>query len=105
MAQYGYILRLYALLYVVVFLGGPLRAGLQALEFTIPIFWSYLAMTAFAFSFAVPMAKWLGLSGSLFGLIASQILFQGIVGAALLLKSRLVAKQATLTHLPPAVVE
>ena len=33
-----------------------------------PIFWSYLVMTAFAFVFAVPMAKWLGLSGSLLGL-------------------------------------
>jgi O-antigen/teichoic acid export membrane protein len=87
MAQYGYILRLYALLYVVVFIGGPLRAGLQALEFTVPIFWSYLAMTAFAFVFAVPMAKWLGLSGSLLGLIGSQIIFQSIVGFSLLRKS------------------
>jgi O-antigen/teichoic acid export membrane protein len=105
MAQYGYVLRLYALLYVVVFLGGPLRAGLQALEFTVPIFWSYLAMTAFAFCFAVPMAKWLGLSGSLFGLIASQILFQGIVGAALLLKSRRVANQKTFAPRPSALAE
>jgi O-antigen/teichoic acid export membrane protein len=94
MAQYGYILRLYALLYVFVFLGGPLRAGLQALEFTVPIFWSYLAMTAFAFSFAVPMAKWLGLSGSLLGLLGTQILFQGIVGASLLLRSNRVAQVA-----------
>lgn len=96
MVQYGYVLQLYALLYVVVFLGGPLRAGLQALEFTVPVFWSYLAMTAFAISFAVPMAKWLGLSGSLFGLIGTQILFQGIVGAALLVKSGHVAKQEDL---------
>jgi O-antigen/teichoic acid export membrane protein len=100
MAQYGYILRLYALLYVVVFLGGPLRAALQALEFTVPIFWSYLAMTAFAFSFAVPMAKFLGLSGSIFGLIGSQILFQGIVGAALLVRSGRMAKQAFLAQQP-----
>ena len=28
MAQYGYILRLYALLYVIIFIGGPMRAGL-----------------------------------------------------------------------------
>jgi O-antigen/teichoic acid export membrane protein len=94
MVQYGYILQLYALLYVVVFLGGPLRAGLQALEFTVPIFWSYLAMTAIAIAFAGPLAKWLGLSGSLLGLIGSQILFQGIVGAALLMQSRRVAHQA-----------
>jgi len=100
MVQYGYILRLYALLYVVVFLGGPLRAGLQALEFTVPIFWSYLAMTAFAFSFAIPMAKWLGLSGSIVGLIVSQLLFQSIVGVALLVKSRHVARQTGFAQRP-----
>jgi O-antigen/teichoic acid export membrane protein len=105
MVQYGYILQLYALLYVVVFLGGPLRAGLQALEFTVPIFWSYLAMTGFAFCFAVPMAKWLGLSGSLFGLIGSQIIFQGIVGAALLLRSSRVTKQAALGSQSPITAE
>jgi O-antigen/teichoic acid export membrane protein len=92
MAQYGYILQLYALLYMIVFVGSPLRAGLQALEFTVPIFWSYLAMTAFAFAFAIPFAKWLGLSGSLFGLIGAQVLFQSIVGAALLTRSNRVAK-------------
>jgi O-antigen/teichoic acid export membrane protein len=96
MAQYGYILRLYALLYVISFVGGPLRAGLQALEFTVPIFWSYLAMTAFAFAFAVPLAKWLGLNGTMLGLLGSQILFQGIVGAALLFRSRRVARQLSL---------
>jgi O-antigen/teichoic acid export membrane protein len=105
MAQYGYILRLYALLYVMVFLGGPLRAGLQALEFTVPIFWSYLAMTAFAVSFAGPMAKRLGLSGSMLGLLGSQVLFQGIVGAALLLRSRWVARQSPLILQSPAVAE
>jgi O-antigen/teichoic acid export membrane protein len=98
MVQYGYILQLYALLYVIVFIGGPLRAGLQALEFTEPIFWSYLAMTAFAFAFAVPMAKWLGLSGSLFGLIGSQILFQSIVGVSLLRKSAEVARSTLPPH-------
>jgi len=87
LVQYGYILRLYALLYVIVFLGGPLRAGLQALEFTVPIFWSYLTMTAFAFAFAVPMAKWLGLNGTMLGLIATQILFQSIVAIALKIRS------------------
>jgi O-antigen/teichoic acid export membrane protein len=93
MAQYGYILRLYALLYVIIFIGGPMRAGLQALEYTVPIFWSYLAMASFAFLLAVPMAKTLGLSGSLFGLFGTQILFQSIVGVALLLRCAHVRKQ------------
>jgi O-antigen/teichoic acid export membrane protein len=92
MAQYGYILRLYALFYVILFTGGPLRAGLLALEFTGPVFWSYLAMTGFAIAFAFPLARWLGLSGALVGAIAAQFLFQGIVGVSLFLRSRHVAK-------------
>jgi O-antigen/teichoic acid export membrane protein len=102
MVQYGYVLRLYALLYVIVFLGGPLRAGLQALEFTAPIFWSYLAMTAFAFAFAVPMAKWLGLSGTMLGLVATQILFQGIVFAALVVRANRITREAGLALRSPA---
>jgi O-antigen/teichoic acid export membrane protein len=105
MAQYGYVLRLYALIYVILFIGGPLRAGLQALEFTVPIFWSYLAMSAFAFAFAVPMAKWLGLNGTMLGLLGTQVLFQGIVGVALFVKSRSVLRQAGLTSRSPVVVE
>jgi len=96
MVQYAYVLRLYALLYLFIFLGGPLRAGLQALEFTVPIFWSYLAMTAFSVTLALPMAKHLGLSGTMLGLIGAQILFQGIVGVSLLLRSNRVAQQAPL---------
>jgi O-antigen/teichoic acid export membrane protein len=88
MVQYGYILRLYSLLYVIMFVGEPLRAGLQALEFTVPIFWSYLAMTTFAFVFAAPAAKWLGLNGTMLGLLGTQILFQGIVAVSLLVKCK-----------------
>jgi len=87
MVQYSYILRLYALLYVLIFLGGPLRAALQAIEFTVPIFWSYLAMTIFSVALAGPMAKWLKLSGVMLGLLGSQILFQSIVGGSLLVRS------------------
>jgi len=96
MTHYGYILRLYALLYVLIFAGGPLRAGLQALEFTAPIFWSYLAMTAFAFAFAFPSAKWLGLEGTMLGLFGTQALFQGIVATALIMRARGVAQKEDL---------
>lgn len=105
MAHYGYILRLYALLYVFIFVGGPLRAGLQALEFTVPIFWSYLAMTAFASAFAVPAAKWLGLNGTMLGLLGTQILFQSIVGISLFVKSSRVAREAALPLKFPATME
>jgi O-antigen/teichoic acid export membrane protein len=96
MAQYGYVLRFYAFLYVIFFLGGPLRAALQALEFTVPIFWSYLAMTAFAFAFAIPMAKWFGLDGTMLGLLGAQIIFQSIVGTCLLSRSRRVARDSSM---------
>jgi O-antigen/teichoic acid export membrane protein len=102
-AQYGYVLRLYALLYVIFFLGAPLRAALQALEFTVPIFWSYLAMTACAVAFAFPMAKWLGLSGTMLAAIAAQILFQSIVGISLLVRSRRVARDSSLAGRQSAV--
>jgi O-antigen/teichoic acid export membrane protein len=102
MFQYGYVLRLYALLYVIIFVGGPLRAGLQALEFAAPIFWSYLAMTAFAFVFAVPAAKWLGLSGTMLGLLGVQVIFQGIVGASLLARSRRFAREEAFAPQPSA---
>ncbi|MGA3080479.1 MAG: hypothetical protein ABSD44_03740 [Terracidiphilus sp.] len=96
MAHYGNILRLYALLYVIRFLGVPLSAGLQALEYTVPVFWSYLAMTAFAFAFAVPMAKWLALNGAMLGLIGTQVLCQSILGSSLFLKSRGLARRSAL---------
>jgi O-antigen/teichoic acid export membrane protein len=105
MVQYGYILRLYALLYVLVFIGGPLRAGLQAIEFTVPIFWSYLAMTTFSFALAVPMAKWLRLNGVMIGLLGTQVLFQSIVGAALLIKSNRLMQKSDLDPRSPAVAK
>lgn len=105
MAPYGYILRLYVLLTVLAFLNGPLRAGLQALEFTVPIFWSYLATTAFAFAFAVPLAKHLGMGGALLGLLGSQIMFQSVIGTALFVKSRRVAASESFAPQSPAITE
>jgi O-antigen/teichoic acid export membrane protein len=105
MVQYGYVLRLYALLYVMIFVGGPLRAGLQALEFTAPIFWSYSAMTAFSFAFAVPLAKWLGLKGTMLGMLGTQILFQSIVAAALKIKSNRILRQAGIDGSQPVLAE
>jgi O-antigen/teichoic acid export membrane protein len=87
-AGYGYVLQLYAAVYLLVFFAGPLRASLQALEYTTPIFWSYSAMTVFSVLFAGPFAKRLGLTGVLLGMIGAQLLFQGIVGLWLLLRMR-----------------
>jgi O-antigen/teichoic acid export membrane protein len=86
--SFGYVLQLYAALYAVVFLAGPLRAALQALEYTAPIFWSYSAMTVFSILAAGPFAKHLGLSGVILGLIATQVIFQSVVGISLLMRQR-----------------
>ncbi len=85
---YGHIVQLYAALYLIVFFGCPLRAGLQALEYTSPLFWSYLTMTIFAVTFAGPFAKNFGLVGAMLGMIATQILFQAIVSVAFVLRTR-----------------
>jgi len=84
--EYGHLLRLYGILYLLAFLGGPLRASLQALEFTAPIFWSYCVMTVFSIIFAVPFVKWFGLSGVIIGSIATQIIFQIILVGSLVAK-------------------
>lgn len=84
--EYGHLLRLYGILYLLAFFGGPLRASLQALEFTAPIFWSYCVMTVFSLIFAVPFVKWFGLAGVIIGSIVTQIIFQVILVSSLVLK-------------------
>jgi O-antigen/teichoic acid export membrane protein len=81
---FGNTLRLYGVLYLMIFLGGPLRAGLQAFEYTAPLLWSYLVMTLFAAIVAAPLAKLFGLAGVMYGLIATQIMFQALLATALI---------------------
>jgi len=98
-AGYGHILQLYALLYLMSFFAGPLRAGLQALEYTAPTFWSYSAMTIFSLAFAGPLTRWLGLTGAMFGMIATVFLSQCIVGMGLILKVRRMRQDLLSTQL------
>jgi O-antigen/teichoic acid export membrane protein len=86
-AQFGYVLRLYGVLYLMVFIGGPLRAGLQAFEYTAPMLWSYIAMTVFAVIIAAPLAKFFGLFGVMLGLIATQLVFQSLLAVALVVRA------------------
>lgn len=92
-ASYGGLLRLYALLYFVTFLSGPLRAGLQAIEHTSPIFWSYPFLIAFSVTLAGPFSRQLGLRGSLFGMIAVNLLFQGVIASAFLWRIRRLSRR------------
>ena len=95
-AAYGSVLRLYALLYLVIFLSGPLRAGLIALEYTSPIFWSYPVLIAFSVVLAGPFSRRLGLYGSLIGMIAVNLLFQAILASAFVQRMRRLSRR-TLT--------
>jgi O-antigen/teichoic acid export membrane protein len=105
MAQYGYVLRLYALLYVLIYISAPLRAGLLALEYTAPVFWSYLAMTVFSISLAIPMAKWLQLNGVMIGLLGTQVIFQGTLVTALIVRARRAQENEDRRSRSPAIAQ
>lgn len=92
----GSILRLYAFMYLIIFVSGPLRYGLQALEYTSPIFWTYPILIAFSAALAGPMARTLGLTGVMLGMCASQVIFQGCVGVAFWMRVRKMRRQAAL---------
>jgi O-antigen/teichoic acid export membrane protein len=94
---YGHILQLYALFYLLVFFMGPLKAGLQAFEYTVPMFWSYLVMTIFSILFAGPFAKHMGLAGVMAGMILITLLGQGVTGIALLMRMRKLKRELSST--------
>lgn len=72
-AVYGGLVRWYAILYLLMFFGLPLRAGLRAIEHVRPIFWGYLATSLFAVAAAYPLIELLGLSGAMIGMLLTQI--------------------------------
>ena len=93
-AGYGYLLQLYGISYIFVFTGLPLRAGLQAVEYTSPIFWTYVLLTAISLTTAVPLTRWLGLRGVIMGTIFVQLIFQGILLACLIRRYRVLSMKA-----------
>jgi O-antigen/teichoic acid export membrane protein len=95
-ASEGSVLRLFALLYLLIFVSSPLRAALQAIEYTAPIFWAYPALIAFSVALAGPFARVLGLHGVILGMCGTQLIFQGIVGMALLLRLKRIRSEAPL---------
>ncbi|MGD0796093.1 MAG: hypothetical protein ABR910_00085 [Acidobacteriaceae bacterium] len=82
-AGYGAVLRMYCLLYLLVFIGGPVRAGLQALEYTAPFVWAQMGATGFALLIGVPLTKGLGLDGVMIGTIGTSVILQGVLLLAL----------------------
>lgn len=73
---YGYLLKCYAVIYLFIFLGLPLRAGLRALEHSKPIFISYCLMTAFTALTADFFINNMGLLGATTGILCTQIIYQ-----------------------------
>jgi O-antigen/teichoic acid export membrane protein len=92
----GNVLRMFACLYLVVFVSGPLRYGLQALEYTAPIFWTYPVMIVFSVALAGPLAHKLGMNGVMLGMVSSQVLFQGLIGIAFWMRIRKIRREAAL---------
>jgi O-antigen/teichoic acid export membrane protein len=71
---YGYLLRWYAVSYVLSFLTVPLRGGLRAMEHAKGIFWSYIWMTLFSVITAYPIISYLGLTGVVGGIVMINII-------------------------------
>jgi O-antigen/teichoic acid export membrane protein len=78
-AEYSYILRWYAVLYVLMFLTLPLGVGLRAMEMTGPIFLAYVVGAGFSVAAAYPLVKEFGLSGVMVGLLSIQLLILAVM--------------------------
>ena len=78
-AEYYWVLRWYAALNALMFLGLPVRSLLRALEQTGGIFGGFLAASIFSIVAVVPLLSRFGLSGAVFGLIGAQAVFQGVL--------------------------
>jgi O-antigen/teichoic acid export membrane protein len=77
--QYGYLLRWYAAIYVLMFLTLPLRVGLRAMERTGPIFLAYMVGAIFSVVAAYPLVRGNGLIGVVVGLLSIQLLQLGVL--------------------------
>ncbi len=75
---YQYLLLCFCGLYVIIFLGYPLRYAIRTLENTRLIFISFIASSAFSILSAYPIIKAFGLIGVIIGLALTQLITLGI---------------------------
>lgn len=68
---YGYVLQLYAVIYLIAFFALPLRIGLRAMEKTSPLFFAYILMAIFSLISAKPIVQEFGLYGVLAGILST----------------------------------
>ena len=71
---YGDLVRWYAVIYTLAAIALPLRVALRTVEHTRPIFVGYLVSTVVSVTAAYPVVQWLGLTGTMAGLLFCQIL-------------------------------
>jgi len=74
--NFGFILQWYAIIYLLIFIGLPLRAGLRTLETTRPIFMAYVLMTIFTIFTAKYFIFHLGIRGVMLGILGTQLILQ-----------------------------
>ncbi|MEE8528445.1 MAG: hypothetical protein V3S70_07730, partial [Gammaproteobacteria bacterium] len=86
---YGYLVRWYAVIYLLSFLGVPFRAGLRAIEDTRSIFLSTALASVVGVAAAYPLLTELDVIGAVAGMLLVQILIHGglFSGLAAKLKS------------------
>jgi O-antigen/teichoic acid export membrane protein len=76
--DYRFMLIGFCILYVIIFLGYPLRYAIRTLENTKLIFISFIASSAFSILTAYPIIKAFGLTGVIIGLMLTQLITLGI---------------------------
>jgi len=81
--EFGFILQWYAIIYLFIFIGLPIRAGLRTLETTRPIFIAYVLMTIFSICTAKYIILYLGIKGAMIGILGTQLILQGSLFVAL----------------------
>lgn len=72
--SYDYMLKGFCVLYVIVFIGYPMRYAIRTLENTHHIFYAFVISSAFSISAAYPMIRMFGLAGVLAGLFITQLI-------------------------------
>jgi O-antigen/teichoic acid export membrane protein len=88
---FSYLVGAYALLYIFVFIGYPLRFALRTLQFTSPIFIAYCLGSTVSLLTTFPMARAWGVTGIFAGLLGTQLLTLAVYVIFLLKKRALPA--------------
>jgi O-antigen/teichoic acid export membrane protein len=73
-AGYQFMLQGFCLIYIVVFVGYPMRYAIRTLENTKNIFYSFIISSCFSIAAAYPIIRWMGLYGVLVGLLITQLI-------------------------------